>query len=347
MTELRFVSDVHLGAVPEAVAGDFARSLASFVRETAAAGAGLVLLGDVFDLLEAVDVPAHRRESPPAQQDCALAALDAIAARHPALFEALGDAVADGMALHVVAGNHDAELTLPAVQAHLRSLVGGSPRVAFHPWLFRVPGVVHAEHGHLHHDVNRVDEPLGPAAGALRLPLGSHLPRRGAGRVATLRAFPPAARAALRLADPRRTARRDAYAQGVLAPSGGALGLAPATAARLLGVSAPTPVTVASRIVRKLVARGRDGDYLHAAAQRVHDVLSADGAGTSFYVFGHTHVAEVLPLEGATYVNCGTWSPFVSGRAVDRRPSYAVVRFGEDGGPAASVERWSGESRAR
>lgn len=348
MRELRFVSDAHLGAVPPPSADQYAASFADFVRRTAADGADLVLLGDVFDLLGAVDVPAHRREAAPTQEDVAIEALERIHARHGDVFSALGALVESGAALHVVAGNHDAELTLPRVQQRLRELVGVDGPVTFHPWFLRIPGVVHAEHGHLHHDINRVEEPLGPSGGAIRLPLGSHLPTRDAGRVALVCALPRLARVGLRLADPRRSRRRDAYVRDVVGPRAPSLGMSRAAAAATLAVSEPTVASVVLRMARKLVSRRpvgpttQQGDYLHVGVQRVHEVLRRTGEDVPLYVVGHAHVAEALPLDGAMYLNCGTWSPFVSS-VVDRRPSYVSVRYGS-GPPSASVGRWSADA---
>lgn len=353
MTEYRFVSDVHLGALHaaevKAEADRCAARFASFVRSCAGRGdeLRLVLLGDVFDLLESVPVPAHRRETPPRQQDLACSALDDLHRRHPEVFAALGEVARGGGGIDVVAGNHDPELMLPLVQQRLLELLGPGALVRFHPWFLRVGGTFHAEHGHLHHDVNRIAEPLGPAGGALRLPMASHLPPRDASVRRRLAALVPLARAAARSADPRRHRRHRDYLRLVVAPRASELGVPPEVAEALLAASATTPVAMAARLVRKALRRpgpsapAHSLGYLHGGAQRTHDVLRRAGLAVPFYVFGHTHLAESLPLDGAGYLNCGTWSPFIPAGVVDRRPAYVSVVTEEGRPPVASVERWA------
>ena len=61
--------------------------------------------------------------------------------------------------MHVVGGNHDIELTRPALAALFTALLGlevGHPRVRFSPWVVHEPGVFYAEHGNQHHDLNRM-----------------------------------------------------------------------------------------------------------------------------------------------------------------------------------------------
>lgn len=82
--------------------------------------------------------------------------VDRIAERHARVFVALARFVAAGNRLDLVAGNHDRELTHPAVAARVRAalLVAGlrpadlDARVALHDWFVVEPGVAWIEHGH-------------------------------------------------------------------------------------------------------------------------------------------------------------------------------------------------------
>ena len=65
----------------------------------------------------------------------------------------------------MVAGNHDLDLVRPAVGQRLRWHLGvaaSDDRVRIWPWLYVVPGVLYAEHGNQHHDLNRFPRILDP-----------------------------------------------------------------------------------------------------------------------------------------------------------------------------------------
>jgi hypothetical protein len=214
--------------------------------------------------------------------------------------------------------------------------------VTFHPWIFYVPGLLYAEHGHQYHDINVVDTILRPTPPGrpdrLALPLASHL-IEGPARFTV--------HAARRALNSRGLARaRAAYRQDVLSRDAGGIALDAPTLVALDRLSE----TSAGAILRRLATRAlrrpprgatqRDG-YLHRGARSIDQVLRAAGAHVPYLVFGHTHVAERFPIDPTAttlYVNCGTWSPFVPrGLPVDER-RFTFARVCATSG--AGVWRW-------
>ena len=151
-----FVSDVHLGTVGGR--RDTGPALAQFLEGLATRrdpASRVVLLGDVLEMLES----SGRDEA------AALERLDAIVAANTAVFSALRRCIRCGIVVEVVAGNHDLDLVRPAVGERLRWHLRVTPtddRVRTWPWLYVVPGVLYAEHGNQHHDLNRVPRVLDP-----------------------------------------------------------------------------------------------------------------------------------------------------------------------------------------
>jgi UDP-2,3-diacylglucosamine pyrophosphatase LpxH len=206
----------------------FARFL-GYLRKRAAERCSswrLVVLGDL------VDLPGG---ASPAE---AVAELTRIAEVHPRLFEAVGESLAAGVWVDVVAGNHDIALLRPAVQERLSDLAlatagsGVRARITFHPWILHVPGVLYAEHGSQYHDINAVPALLGldgtedpwpagrPLAAELeryqhdlrerRARVGRTAALFGAGHQ-SLRFAGAVARQALALSGPEAARRRQAY----------------------------------------------------------------------------------------------------------------------------------------
>ncbi len=125
--------------------------------------AELILLGDVFDLLQVQG------------SLCAPEKIEQIARAHTPWFQALARAAAEGLSVSLVVGNHDHELLDPAVWAALRARLpflnerqgSGAPLA-----LWRHPEAgIHAEHGSQFDPFNAVEEFGDPRA----LSLGSHL----------------------------------------------------------------------------------------------------------------------------------------------------------------------------
>jgi UDP-2,3-diacylglucosamine pyrophosphatase LpxH len=151
------VSDVHLG---HRQCDDVARDLARLVAEHP--GHEIILNGDTFNL------SCDRRDVDPG------ASAAAMIAAHPALRDALARHAAAGDRLTIVAGNHDADVTAPAVATALGAAVGGDLDVE--PWFLTRQGV-HIEHGQLYDADNAPVHPLARPSYRTE-PLGVALSRR-------------------------------------------------------------------------------------------------------------------------------------------------------------------------
>ncbi len=352
--DLVFVSDLHLGAdTPDksaAYAASFSRFLA-YLRSCAATERSsyrLVLLGDCLDFTK---VRLFHRHQTWTSTESTLWILGEIARQQPSFFRTLGEFAADGLPIDVVPGNHDIDLVRVPAQRRFRQLVeqasgcsGVGAQISFHPWIYHVPGVVYAEHGHQHHDINSfatVLQPYRPGDDErLDLPLAAHLGtsgRVGAGRWLRDRALAAASmlRQAVTMSLPGRGRRRLKYREEALRPYAAELGLDHATLVAIDQLCEASVVSIAGRLVRARFAdRGgserppRQRQYLPRAAGAIHGVLASAGASVPYYVFGHTHAAEELPLAPQAsvpmYLNTGTWSPYVR-PGVERRPSSPLL----------------------
>jgi UDP-2,3-diacylglucosamine pyrophosphatase LpxH len=364
------VSDLHMaaGAIdPFAADAAFAAFLDDLRARHEAGGRPLrlVLLGDLLDFT-LVEVDGRRLDPSVAG---AIARLQRIATAHGRVFAAFARLTAAGVPVHVVPGNHDLELLAPPVFARLRELIapaGGD--VVLHPWIVHVPGVLYAEHGHQHHDINRVPgllerydpagwrPPAGTLFGELLLELGDALGgggdgvpgpaavvralRRRPARLPTAIAYGARFGAALlrccaamaRDARAPRAARHEAQARAQAAIVG-----LPAPA---LGALARSSATSPAGVARRLLRPGR-GDYMVLAAGRVHATLTAAGGAVPLYVFGHTHVAEDRALasgaEAPRYLNGGTWSQLAA--AGSARCGYVEITR-EARAPVARLRAW-------
>ena len=304
-------SDLHLDASPDPARRDggaaFTRFLASIVLPDDRPGARLLLLGDTFELADAsANGDGH-----------AIARMNEIAGAHPRLLATLLECLRRGWRLDIVPGNHDMALTRSAVQRRLIRLLGtAAHRMRIHPWLYHVPGVLYAEHGHQHHDLNRFPTVLAPDDP--RRPDRLFVPPLGAwtGKVSArlLRAFVDSRRGEFRVRSPAYRAR--------IAEVEPRLALPRDVVSQLHGLSRfrfrSTAVRLARRALNLPAARQPDG-YLIAAAGRIHSVLSEVGRDVPVYAFGHTHHARTVRLaDGAWYVNTGTWTADVRGAGPDR-----------------------------
>jgi thiamine pyrophosphokinase len=141
----------------------------------------LIILGDFTDFLQ-VDPPANG-EHGLTSSVTTVAKLEIIARGHAEVFVALARFAAAGHPIELVIGNHDIEFIWPDVQRRFKELVSAhadrdlSALITFHPWLFYVPGVVYAEHGHQYDGVNSFTTLLEPTLpsdrSVIELPLGS------------------------------------------------------------------------------------------------------------------------------------------------------------------------------
>lgn len=296
----------------------------------------LLILGDLCDFLR-VRLPYPQ---PPTAEGVACAKLNLIAAEHPRFLAALGRCVAAGFPIDIVPGNHDVELMHPSVQRRLRDLVaaaGGGAQAAtdvrFRPWIYYIPGMLYAEHGHQYHDLNSfpalLDLSTGRGLAEMEAPLGTHFEhylsglRGAAGPAPEVRR--PALRPLVRAAQPRAWGYHARFARALLArlarPAGGRdaqraayraralpayaeeAGLSVATLAALDRLSADVAAGLPRRLLRRALAAlplprvpGAAPHYMLAAALAIHRLLSERRADVPCYVFGHTHEAASVPL---------------------------------------------------
>jgi UDP-2,3-diacylglucosamine pyrophosphatase LpxH len=359
------VSDLHMaapgGPFPDPFGEDdvFAALLAALARD--GAPARLVLLGDTFDLvLAAGALDGPRRRDPVA---AAVSALDAIAEAHPRVLASLAAFAAAGHEVDLVPGNHDIELLRPAVQQRLRQLVARCgadralriDRVAFPPWVVHVPGVLYAEHGQQHHDLNHFRRLLARTATAGHRPVSRPLALcLDEGRVELARRRVPVGKRADVALHAAALAAQLARAGGGFALGDGRrarveherivhahateLGLPVSALLQIQRAATPTPASLARRL-----AAG--GDFMLPAAHRVVEALAEAGAGTAFCVFGHTHRADDRPLskcaDAPRYLNAGTWSTLVRPGASgsEDRLRYINIEYGDGRPPSAHLRR--------
>jgi UDP-2,3-diacylglucosamine pyrophosphatase LpxH len=130
----------------------------------------LIIAGDFLDLVgvslaaprdDAVRTPLtpeEERHGLGSAADHVVRKVHAIAARHPRVFRALMQFVADGHSLVVVRGNHDIELYWRSAQKALVEVIVRharpgerarlASRIAIRPWFYAVEGLLYVEHGH-------------------------------------------------------------------------------------------------------------------------------------------------------------------------------------------------------
>jgi hypothetical protein len=338
----------------------------------------LLILGDLFDFGK---VGAGSNGAFPARidrsTDAALAKLERIAAAHPAVFEALGRFVASGLSLDLVSGNHDVELMRRPVRDRLGSLIAGAVggtsaegHIRVHPWIFRIPGVLYAEHGQQYHDLNRFPDLVAPSTdrdAQITLPPGAvldelliELAQAGVRMPPTLRFIRRLAVSAAEMERAQRPLRRAVY-HNRLHRHATELALTPDLLVAIERLSATTPRSVAGRLLRRATLRAanrgmrpnvdalRADGYMLEAARRIHRVLASAEAASPFYVFAHTHIPADEPLSAERaaprYLNPGTWSSLTRGRTDRRR--FLEISGGPGAAPTARLGRWEeGATRA-
>ncbi|MDQ1666364.1 MAG: hypothetical protein QOH75_2395 [Actinomycetota bacterium] len=308
------LSDLHMGAGGKHEQFRADAALAALLEDFAAdpCVAEVVLLGDTFDLGGGHPSASAEPPAPDRLYDVLRAHADVVAS--------LRELVRQGTRIHVVQGNHDVELAGVTVRSALLRVLadGDATSVRFHPWLHHVPGVLLAEHGNQHHDINAFDTVLTPLASDDRVadePFGGQLSRlRHEHRGAHLlpRATQAAAREALRRSGPRRWRRRREYRQHALPRYAADVQLPRDVVLDLDRLGQRHPAAVVARLLSQAARRGQYPGYLVAAA---HDVRQALGdAAPPFLVMGHSHAADARLLDShdhaspMTYLNTGTWS---------------------------------------
>lgn len=171
-------------------------------RDAGGAELTLVLGGDVFDLdaprvVGGESVPHDL----PRTAEHAVPALAAILDDHPVFVAALGQVLAEGHTLVVLSGNHDVELTLPAVRELLaaRVVASASPlprrrdelreRILFRAWFHLTPDGILIEHGNQYDSRCSYRSPMAPfldGGREIEPSFGSLVARHLAARVGTL-----------------------------------------------------------------------------------------------------------------------------------------------------------------
>ena len=243
-----------------------------------------------------------------------------------------------GVALRVVGGNHDIEVARPATAALLTALLGldpGHPGVRFSPWVVHEPGVLYAEHGSQHHQLNRMPTLLSVAA---RDGVCRELPVTPLAAASRQRPWcpthePVAARVVRSVWATRRQERLagTTWYQELLDREAADLGIGGQALADLAAISPLRGRTAlvgsARRTAERCVGLHRPGADLAARAAAIHRILTRSESAAAAYVFGHSHRAERVDLPGepaAAYLNAGTWSFEVRGRGPDRADGTAL-----------------------
>ena len=349
--ETIFLSDVHLAG---GLHNDHLQNeaLAAFLEQLGQDAAGeqtqLVLLGDVFDILAArahLDAPFCGI----LDEVSALMALDIILTRHSRVLCALSQLMTSGVPIHIVLGNHDIDLVRPAVQERLFQRLGSLSdgarpvgRLVVHPWVYWRPGLVYAEHGHQHHDINSYASPLHPFRGQsdrldaspaawrdLRLSrvrrelltLQSIWRRLGNQEQSLAELGSMSMSRSMSMSIPQPTSsvttsnRSKSSTPYQVAPCEEAL---PAEVLRELAnqTAKPNWATV-RRIVSGMASTKKhqetnSGSYLLDAATQVNGALHRFDCAVPLYVFGHNHIGEVRSSPGRpVYANTGTWSAYL------------------------------------
>jgi UDP-2,3-diacylglucosamine pyrophosphatase LpxH len=201
------ISDLHLGCDLKQAhppAADDAALVAWLDHHAARREGGrpwrLLLVGDVLDFISVVGVPEdpcfavseeERRFGLNPEEDKSVWKLVQITRHHRAAFAALARFVARGHEVVFVRGNHDLELSWPAVQRALRERLArgqAGPRVQFHDRAYHEAGRAYVEHGHAY-DCFSLPEAHQPGDRVLSLPVSSLVLRYFANRHAGQRAI--------------------------------------------------------------------------------------------------------------------------------------------------------------
>jgi hypothetical protein len=315
----------------------------------AASGAHLEILlnGDVLD----PDAPTPSGARPPydtREDEGAAAAVDAILRDHPIFVRALAGACRAGARVVWLPGNHDDHVTLPSVRrvvARHHLTMGGSRPPLFASWIYRTPGGVLAEHGHVY-DASSVPSRLYPvrdpygrprledtvstastkyapglfgdadpyvpdpfAAGNRLERLGSAIRRAPAGPEGFLSGVAEYLRDVASVsAESPDVPKERAWLAGVALEAG--LELGALLAHRSMWAPKADAKVIIDGLMRVSDYGGELDEALAAAALRAGAIHRAPAV-----VMGHTHVPKHTRGPGGTiYVNTGTWAPSTTRR---------------------------------
>jgi hypothetical protein len=272
-------------------------------------------------------------------------------------FSALVRFAAAGFPVTIVPGNHDAGLTLESVRGRLLALLeaSGAPRcgVIVQPWILHVPGMLYAEHGNQHHDINAFVDPIRPlqtSSGQGFVPLGSHISTYP---VDVAQAIDPGGGGAPSLGWVRARARPGRSARSLRCPSTCAssrrlTAIRRASGAPARGDRARTaggPERLPGRRARPI--RPRDG------ARVPRPAAGGRAQGVPYYVLVHSHHRERVLLgceHGPVYLNTGTVVD--DGAEVRARarpgcalPFFEILRRAGEAPAAARLMRWNDDLR--
>jgi UDP-2,3-diacylglucosamine pyrophosphatase LpxH len=358
-TELIILSDLHLSTgsylpsglpdpleqfVADEAFAHFLEHLISSLNREHQPGR-LLFLGDFLDFLHARAEPSHNGPGIDidTSEEIAHRKLEKIFAGHPVFFEALSRLATAGFHIDIVPGNHDIDLMRPAIQAHFIDLLDSTgqmgknaSQVHFFPWLYLIPGLVYAEHGNQHHDLNSFSTLLTPYhhshPEALEIPLGAYfdtfihhtyervspsdheykspirylageLIRHPANLIKALPDIFDFASKSIEViayrASPGCASRRKGYQSGLLKEYSIELGLDGSTVVSLDKLAASPNGRMLARLLTGMLHPGgqvTQSGYLMQAAQSIHKLLQSKGLAVPYYVFGHSHIATKLRL---------------------------------------------------
>ena len=190
---LIILSDLHLSAVQDIKSGHsvaregfhydvaFSHFIDHLLARVKSEGAAceILMLGDFLDFLH-TKVPLTESNFLTTTEASSLQKLKAILRAHTLFFDALKRFAATGFRLSIMPGNHDIDLMRPAVQQVLMESIKTDPltNIQFHSWIYHIPGVLYAEHGHQYHDMNAYTTLLVPSRtgneNELELPVGAY-----------------------------------------------------------------------------------------------------------------------------------------------------------------------------
>jgi UDP-2,3-diacylglucosamine pyrophosphatase LpxH len=129
----------------------------------------LVFNGDVFDFdAPSIDGETIKKDSPPPTEAEAADVLERILRDNPRFVEGIAALVNLGHRCVFISGNHDAQMSWPAVRARLLDVVARiagrslEDRITFRSWFFRSEDGIHVEHGHQYDPYCSFRHPMEP-----------------------------------------------------------------------------------------------------------------------------------------------------------------------------------------